>query len=276
MSAFEGPKQYLQRLPAKLLVDILSGIPDANSLANAALTCHALYDTLNLNQDKIVNAVVVGCIGASVLPEALLAHTCSPPGSPTSASYARYLRQFIPDIQKRRQQTPKCSMRMAIDLCAFHTQIACPLQDRFVTACTSPASALSFPELRESLDARPLSQLENERIFKNLYRYEIFCRLFGYSSKASFQLWHDIEDNFLKQYSGWEMAQMSGIQDFLINEVIPSEYFSKIEERKIPTDPIRRELKKPIPDQDQSYQSTKTSPRMTSFGARWTYHTAPI
>lgn len=234
MAEPEAGKRYLLELPNELLEWVLLCMPDASTLANAALSCRRLFELFKRNEDTIVSTVLIACIGVSVLPEALLALRCTPQSLSTSIDgeaawtdeqlagvQCHYAWHFVQNMRGRRQLPSTYTMKTAIALCDFHVQVVCPLQERFITSRTSPESRLSFPQLRRSLNARPLSQLEKERICRTLYRFEIWRRLFGSERKSC---WFGARsDEYFLQYTGWELAQLGCIHDFLAQEVLQGE-----------------------------------------------------
>lgn len=237
MTDLEAGKQSLLRLPNELLEGILFCTPDATTLASVALSCRRMYEIFKRNEGNIVGNVLRACIGATVLPEALLTLQCTPPILNTDivaegdwrveqvTAQTNYVSHFCQNMRQARESRSKYRMGQAIALCDFHEQVVRPLQERFIASRTSSRSKLNFPKLRKSLDARPLSQLERERICRSLYRFEIYRKLYGYS-QSSYPL-ADRSDDFFLQYTGWELAQLGCIHDFLAHEVIPSELINQ-------------------------------------------------
>lgn len=237
MTDLEAGQQSLLRLPNELLEGILFCTPDATILVRVALLCRRMYDIFKRNKDNIVSTVLTACIGATVLPEALLALQCTPPILNTDivvegdwsveqvTAQTNYASHFCQNMREARESRSKYRMGQAIALCDFHEQVVRPLQERFIASRTSSRSRLNFPQLRKSLNARPLSQLEKERICRSLYRFEIYRKLYG-CSQSSYPFADRSEDFFL-QYAGWELAQLGCIHDFLAYEIIPSELFNQ-------------------------------------------------
>lgn len=133
-------------------------------------------------------------------------------------------------MRGRRQLKPKYTMTTAVALCNFRTQVVNPLQERLIRALKKNVDIrLTYPELSNKSDAgplprrvsksfnkRPLSQLEKERICMSFYRFEMYCRLFGYSGLK--RLFLRLIKALNAQYATWEISQLCCIHDFLAME----------------------------------------------------------
>lgn len=223
-------RQSLLRLPNELLESILFFAPDGIALASLALSCRHMYDIFKRNEDNIVNTVLTACISVNVLPEALLALRCKPPSLNTDlvdwsaeqiAAQTDYAAKFSRNMREAGKPRSRYTTGTVFALCDFHVHVVRPLQERFIASRTDPWSNLNFPQLLQNLNERPLSQPEKERIWRSLYRFEIYRKLYA-CSQCSHPFANRSED-FLLQYTGWELAQLGCIHDFLAHEILPSE-----------------------------------------------------
>ncbi|KAH9899005.1 hypothetical protein F4778DRAFT_181676 [Xylariomycetidae sp. FL2044] len=224
---------YLQRLPAELRILILSSIRDVGSLANAALTCHALYDVLAGNSD-IIQMVLANCVGWDVLPEAMVSHQCSPPFRAIEGvnhttvtfrdyrerekEYFSYIKGFLEHLERPPVDSVEWTMNEALGLANFHNQVVKSLVDRFVETCS--ASPL-VPGDEALFSQRPVSQTEKDRIARALYRFEIYRKLFGVVYPLSFTDLMRYSKMFFSKFSPWENAQLGTIHEFLGNQIFP-------------------------------------------------------
>ncbi|KAI1251469.1 hypothetical protein MGN70_006037 [Eutypa lata] len=239
-------QNVLCRLPSELRRCILSSMPDLQSLASTALTCRAFYYIFDDNKDGIIRDVLINSIGSEVLPEAIITHRCSPPLlslniSPKSVFWNtispkgkawqyRYVSTFLGTLERPPITSTTWTMCEALELERFHVQTVYPLAQRFIKSCAK----LSPPRVIEiSLSSRPTSRLEEERIMRALYRFEVFRKLFGRfrwrvrDSTVSTTL----TNLFFSKFAPWENAQLACIHDFLAREVMPA--FNDIAEHDI-------------------------------------------
>ncbi|UPK95544.1 hypothetical protein LCI18_006479 [Fusarium solani-melongenae] len=107
-------------------------------------------------------------------------------------------------------------MTEAFILNDFHVHAVSPLAGRFVIICTE---RYEWQEsLWESIQERPVSEAEWERIERVLYRFELFRRLFGRFHQSEGKL-KPLAKSFFQKFAPWENAQLGCIHDFLAREV---------------------------------------------------------
>ncbi|KAI0013801.1 hypothetical protein F4779DRAFT_561416 [Xylariaceae sp. FL0662B] len=225
-------------LPIELRCCILAFLPDLQSLVSSTLTCHALHDALMARQTGIIQGVLINCIGLGSLPEAIIAHQCSPPylgvhGDnttwPAPANHLDgeqkqkqfdYISKFLQRLERPSVPSNTWTMRDALTLGNFHFQIVLPLTKKFTEACARTIS--NFPIPLNGLSSRPMSRSEEDRIARAFYRFEMFRRLFGCFNKsveAEVERFHQI---FFFKFAPWENAQLGCIHDFLHNQISPA------------------------------------------------------
>ncbi|XXG97633.1 hypothetical protein Hte_003940 [Hypoxylon texense] len=239
------PRSCLERLPVELQWAVLGLLTDVRSLANAALSCRALYVAFKANEDDLVTAVLTNCVGPEVIREVMLIHQCRPPLLSTeiksflfspqneltlaeSRQVRSYTRNFTRDMKSRRvPAATKVSMVDAIDLADLHLRVVVPLMKKFIRVCAFEPITFPGKDLAESLQERPATRLEKERIIRALYRFELFRKLFGRYGDRVEQMPPQtdiIPDafNYFKRFSAWEIVQMGTIHDFLGRMVLPA------------------------------------------------------
>ncbi|KAH9884417.1 hypothetical protein F4778DRAFT_762890 [Xylariomycetidae sp. FL2044] len=224
---------YIQTLPVELRILILSFISDMPSLANAALSCHAMYDVLTGKPD-IIRSVLVNEVGLDVLPEAIQAHQCSPPfkriqpvdpnmdGSSkkyrdqTRQSWL-YISEYIQKMQREPVDSVTWTMSQAFELRNFHSDAVLKIVDHFIQACSESPY---IPGNKALFSKTPASQTEKDRIARTLYRFEIYRRLFGILNLHDSRERKRLSYLFLAKFAPWENAQLATIYDFMAREVV--------------------------------------------------------
>ena len=234
----------LLTLPAEIQHCILASLIDVRSLASAALVCRAFYSTFKSDKESLIRDVLINCVGYNILPEALIAHQCSPPYLSVQVERAiilpedrleldrlhDYASEFLKRLKRPAVTTIICTMRDAITISDFHLQVVSVLTQRFIQACAR-AAPIHLP-LEHSLRSRPASPSEEDRIARTLYRFETFRRLFGcFCTNPEHPVhWTDEEPLlhytliFFSKFAPWENAQLGCINDFLAREVMPGEF----------------------------------------------------
>ncbi|KAM5351173.1 hypothetical protein ACJ41O_003896 [Fusarium nematophilum] len=225
-------QSVFQVVPLELWQSILAYLPDVPSLASAALSCRSLYTAFKSREHGLVQSVLVNCIGVANLPEALITQRCSPPllsihverqNLPTGDEQMRQMREyvfnFVTHLERPSLGSAEISLAEGLALGDFHVQTVSPLTQSFVEAC-SKRSGWQRP-LEESLQTRPLSRTERERIERALYRFEMFRRLFGCFGEEIDELLN-FATTFFSKFAPWESAQLGCIHDFLARELLPA------------------------------------------------------
>jgi hypothetical protein len=95
----------------------------------------------------------------------------------------------------------------ALALGDFHSEVILPLKDRFIQASSDPRSCAMAARIRKSLEVRPVSYLEQERICRALYRFEISRRLFGCFAWRPDELM-EFTTTFFSKFAPREIAQL--------------------------------------------------------------------
>ncbi|KAI1764337.1 hypothetical protein GGR53DRAFT_466462 [Hypoxylon sp. FL1150] len=237
-------KACFQNLPMELHWNILENVSDVRALASTALTCRALYSAFKAKDADLPTDVLINTIGYSVLPEAVFAYQCSPPflsvpvhstiykhnwldPDQTRAAH-NYAKEFIRHIKQRNVPTfIKWGMDEALLLSDFHQDVVVPLTQRFIRSAAAEPISLPGKDLDESLQERPATRLEKERIARTLYRFEICRKLFGRYVDGIDHMTNDDapvphSQCFFKRLAPWEIVQLATIHDFLANQVIPA------------------------------------------------------
>ncbi|ROV96851.1 hypothetical protein VPNG_09275 [Cytospora leucostoma] len=243
MSRPDSSKRGILRLPLELLQDILACLADPRSLVCAIKASRTLYYSFKGNEQHILTVIMANCIGAGVLREAQLTRDCTPPILSTRVTVDpdetpwdetpeeklqdelwTYLADFdLRGFQEAGNSAPKSwAISDALALGNYHTEVVLPLKDRFIKAASDPASCTMAAKLRGGLEVRPVTRLEEERICRALYRFELFRRFYGCSSRLRWVAEQEgIAVEFFLKFAPWEIAQLGCIHDFLCRQIIP-------------------------------------------------------
>ncbi|KAI8963187.1 hypothetical protein F5Y11DRAFT_365344 [Daldinia sp. FL1419] len=220
-------------IPIEVCHRILVYLPDVTSLVSAALSCRALYETLKDGEHIIVRSVLINSFGLSVLPVATLAYKCSPPYLSTNPTFSpgypsdrqvrllkRYLFDFIGNLERPTPLRTRLSLRDAIALDTYHHGVVSKLAQKFIKACARTSSSCPLG-IKRSLRKLPFSTWEWDRVFRSLYHFEIFRKLFGCLGFMENDIKHLVMVFFAK-FAPWENAQLATIHDFLADQVMPA------------------------------------------------------
>lgn len=236
MSQIETEGRGILQLPVELLQNILTCLPDPRSLVRTIQASPTLLLSFKGNEQRIIAAVLTNCIGTGVLREVWLTRVCAPPVLSTKlveqpievdededmqVQLDTYITEFLHDRMGAGDVTlTSWNLSDALALGYFHTEVILPLKDRFIEAASDGASCSMAARVKNSLRGRPASRLEEERICRSLYRFELFRRLFGCFSWRSDVL-VDFMTMFFSKFAPWEIAQLGCIHDFLGGQIVP-------------------------------------------------------
>lgn len=227
-------RDCISLLPPELRRWILGSFSDIRSLISVIQTSSAFHAVFESDKHKIIRDVLSNVVGPDVLREATNNYRCCPPcssmfindawllGRENTGRMESYVSSFLNLKEAVLPISSTLTMQGALQLQDLHTQVVRPLARRFIQSCAK-LSAPQFP-LEDSLSSNPASPLEEDRIMRSLYRFEVFNKLFGLFT------WPDEEvsdyrfKSFIRSYfsetSPWEIAQLACIHDFLAREVM--------------------------------------------------------
>lgn len=233
----ELAKQGLLQLPVELLQLILARLLDPQSLACAIEASRTLYIIFKRNKPLIIGAVMERSVGAGILRDAKMAMGCNPPLlctkladqlSDLDEQMQEELDKYVVNFLRKDTETAGLGRQAwtlsdAIALSTFHAEVVLPLKDMFIQAASDLACCVMSERIKESLEVRPASYLEEERICRSLYRFELFRRLFGCFGWRSDEM-IELAMMFFSGFSPCEIAQIGCIHDFLGRQITPGEH----------------------------------------------------
>ena len=204
----------LESFPTELVQAILSYASDAVSLRALILSGASLYRAFLAVQNLILKDVVRNEFRASILPHALAILTS-----------AHFSLQRDDQIQ---------SDQIEDSLLHFHHVAALPetwslseslalstVRDYVKYFATDFASALSANLLMGVSDEGPIALTRHEmnRIERALYRYELYCNLFGKNNTQCRFDFHDQRRLFFGKFAPWENGQPATIYEYLFQQL---------------------------------------------------------
>lgn len=171
----------LEALPAELRLQVFSHISDLRDLRALVLASPVFCQQYSLDRQPILGQVLVSSLG-NLMPEAYAVQKAPTFDLWVPQSDAEGMaEQFIHQYFSRRLAPPEmilqdCTLADLEDMAAFHQTIVRPL--------LSQCATLSLRNLDPSLEVGSLSVTEQTRLLRALYRFELFCNLFGQGPEA--------------------------------------------------------------------------------------------
>ncbi|KAH8170002.1 zinc finger domain-containing protein [Sarocladium implicatum] len=200
-------------LPVELVRQVLSTLPDIDSLRSAALSCSFLYFTFIADEASIVEQVLINQLFLPLIPELLLAHRSSL--LPRTADERRNRETFRDTVHqllhKRRVRNLKLSLKEGLDLARLHA-----LVEYFARKFAK--SAIKTPSLSHTSEDH-ITYRESIRIRRAFYWFEIFCNYFR-------KLWREDEDSIFSvfgcMFAPWEAEQLACVHDYMARAIMPA------------------------------------------------------
>ncbi|KAI9672726.1 MAG: hypothetical protein M1831_000161 [Alyxoria varia] len=219
----------IESLPRELQFELLSFLPDSTSLKAAALSCPSLYISFAANEARLSKQAVLNHIDDELLNDALailelsnLQEWTERNASEIVSRYIRHGNSFALDITTLSQALAIGRLHDCV-LYFTHDFVAKALETHQVLPIDGTYNP--FPGSSE------ISQNESVRIQHSLYRWNIFCYLFGHVKKAPVDLEdHDkVFEMFWSRFAPWENEQLACLFDYFHKVLAP--VFSKIVDR---------------------------------------------
>ncbi|KAI8965026.1 hypothetical protein F5Y11DRAFT_314413 [Daldinia sp. FL1419] len=178
---------YINRLPRKVLQNILSELTNVDDLRSAALSCRSLYIAFIDSEEAITKRVIEQQIPSDILPEAILLRNwqCLIRGSSTQSILAgifvrRYLFDYIhPDRQQPDGRAKYLSERPVLN-CPYKLQEILPMGRDYASGLYKAYSLLRPTLLDDEselafLRASPSHVMSHHRqLICGLYRYRLY------------------------------------------------------------------------------------------------------
>ncbi|KAK8136767.1 hypothetical protein PG984_004707 [Apiospora sp. TS-2023a] len=213
----------VEGLSVELVRLVLSALPDVASLRATILSCPLFYSAFLEAEGAITTRVLLGQIDASVLPEAIAALESSRLRLDGGEEIYNegVVRAFMDQNLRHRPLVPRSwSLLEALRVTQLHVSVG-ELVAKFINEATSE------PPLIRS---RSISVTRQElcRIERALYRFEIYCNIFGGSltrspiSLTRLRFYREQKRLFFTNFAPCENEQLGCIHDFLVRAVTPA------------------------------------------------------
>ena len=170
------PASMLETLPAELRLQVLSYISDLRDLRALVLASPVFGQQYRLDRKHVLGQVLLRTLGslmveAHAVRSSVTLYDRSPRPLPGDT-----MRQFLHSYVSRRSAPPElvledCTLADLVEMAAFYQSVVRPLSLK----CAS----LFLQCLDPSLDVGSLSGVEQTRLLRALYRFQLYCNLFG-------------------------------------------------------------------------------------------------
>ncbi|KAK3295339.1 uncharacterized protein B0H64DRAFT_459470 [Chaetomium fimeti] len=207
----------LESLPAELRTLLLSSLASLNDLKAATHASPVLYHQYRADRKQILGRVLRCTLGEKVFVDAYAVQKS------TRLEYPPYLaahltaQAFMDTYQEHRAQPSiiagECAAADVMGMATFYWSTVGPLMQKI------PQKLLH--NLDPSLQLGHLSRVEEERILRALYRFEMWCNLYGTKpgAAAGSQSVQPIEMlmYFFQVFEPWEIEEISCIHALLMD-----------------------------------------------------------
>lgn len=204
----------LEQLPPELRLSILT-ILDLDQVKNLIKSSPTFYQQYRHDRKFILSSVLHTTLG-SLAVDAYAVHLTSPANldlAHPKDAIPRFLKGYqqlrsSPDFSLLKSGLTEYDMR---DLAVFHLSIVQPFTKMYKNWAFNSITK----EFKEPLTAArdpPLSPTEEVRIVRALYRFQLWCNLFGHSDSRFDEV--RILDMFFGLYEPWEVEEIKGVDYF--------------------------------------------------------------
>lgn len=211
------PSSRLECLPAELRCQILSSFSNLDDLKSTAHASPVLYQQYRADRKIILDSVLRQTLGDKVFVDAYAVQKSLPLEGPAELPVNLGVQFFMMEYQKHYSGpsliSSECTVEDLIGMAAFYTSTIKPL------LVSIPAMLLR--NLNRSLQLGSLSSTERTRITRALYRFQMWCNLYGTSDIAAARDWpldpFDMLMYFFEVFQPWEIEEISCIHTFFMD-----------------------------------------------------------
>ncbi|KAK3308332.1 uncharacterized protein B0T15DRAFT_410673 [Chaetomium strumarium] len=169
----------LETLPSELRLQVLAYIRDLDDLRSLILASPVIYQQYRLDRKHVLSRVLLSTLG-SMLVDAHAVQRSATLYSPPRPLAPDAMRDFLHSYISLRFAGPElaledCTLADLLDIAVFHQSVARPLSLK--------CAALFLQHLDPSLEVGSLSDAEQTRLLRALYRFQLYCNLFGQGPK---------------------------------------------------------------------------------------------
>lgn len=213
------PRTTLETLPPKLQSQVLSSLASLDDLKAAVHASPALHQQYLSDQKRVLDRVLRSTLGDRVFVDAYAVQTSRPLGRLPFESPPMAIEMHLMTYQKLVDSSPdvipvseRCTVEELIGMAVFYTGTIKPLLRRI--------PRLLLRNLDRSIKVDGLSRVEQTRILRALYRFQLWCNLYGTSQLACAREQtidpYDILGYFFEVFNPWEIEEISCIYAFFM------------------------------------------------------------
>ncbi|KAK3291496.1 uncharacterized protein B0H64DRAFT_409148 [Chaetomium fimeti] len=216
------PAGAFESLPAELRCQILSYLDDLEDLRALAMASPVFYQQYLLDRRALLERILTATLGNS-LADAYAVHTSDALYEDSSDHHhppaPEVIGLFIDDYVALRTATPElilegCTEETLIDIASFYHSLARPL--------VLQSAALFCHALDPYFEVGDLSQAEQKRLLRALYRFQLHCNLFGegrWGRRGEGEIgWEEQLSLFFSIYQSWEAEELYCIYTLIENK----------------------------------------------------------
>lgn len=222
VQALACPSPTLENLPAELRIRILSDVPDLRTLRAVIHASPVYFAQYRSNRKSILAQALQAELGDELFVDVYAAFKSrsskiGPRRGPNS-NVTDFLTLYH-GWRCHGEERPTPHMFSLDDLrwmTWFYTRTVRPLAAHFVTWALDNSSARPAASILSDTAHGNMSRIENTRIIRAFYRFEIFCHLFGGTQfESSAFLGSYIQQLFFSEFEPWEVEEICCIYSFV-------------------------------------------------------------
>ncbi len=197
----------LETLPAELRCQILASLATLDDLKSAMRASPVLYQQYRADRKTVLDAVLRRILGDQTFVDAYTVQRSA--GPPCLAV------EVLTDEYRTHRATPsllsrKCAVADLVGMAAFYSSTIRPLLRRVFA--TMPARVVQHG---------PLSDTEHARMLRALYRFQLWCNLYGTGEGAATRGRAvrpcDMLLHFFGAFEPWEVEEISCVHEFFMD-----------------------------------------------------------
>lgn len=206
-------KSPFETLPLEAKQAVMRALPDVESLKWLVLSCSSLYHAFRDAESWITTRVLLNEVDLDVLPETVVVLESTRNRSWTRQGIIDFTSQHL----TRRMPPPKSwTLADALSISKLHSHVHYFATD-FACKC------LGIQAQERGVQQSSPSQLEIARFERTLYRFEMYCNLFGDFRNPILSV-NEQREILFSRFSPCENEQLACIHDYLYGKVSPGKF----------------------------------------------------
>lgn len=221
----------MEGLPPELKLELMQRLDNFCSLSTLIHAIPSFYHVLVHAKLTVLSSILKTAIQLPVVSDALTVLESSKLSNATSEEVRTILQNYKHGLENEHTTVliePSSSLATCVDIVRKHRLIEWFRQD----LCRSnlPTPPLTNPQ--EPTDPLPVSTEENTRIYRALYRFELYCNLFRDANLYRLNT-YEARTRLLKLWPSWEVEELSCIHNYLSRRL--SEVLDEVAEHDVET-----------------------------------------